>query len=292
MSQAPVRVFIGSADRSIIEQRVLQWSVQKRTRAPVEFYILNGTHGEVRGPRGEPVPNPLGDRLRRMSTATPFTFFRYAIPELCGFAGRAIYCDADQLVMDDIEELWSTPLGDAGAAMCPAYRRGRWATSVMVLDCAKFRLDLPAVLGDVERGELSLVDLNYFTDRFLARYPLKITPLAPVWNSLDCPGRDVKLLHFTNLNMQPWRFTMHPAEELWAEHLQAAYRDGYLNRQMIRDAIDKEGYRPDLLDMAEKGVRLGLWERLKRRLGAVVMNAKFMTPRQYLYNLHIGIQRI
>jgi lipopolysaccharide biosynthesis glycosyltransferase len=41
-----------------------------------------------------------------------FSGFRWAIPESCNFEGRAIYMDADVIVLCDIAELWSHPMQD------------------------------------------------------------------------------------------------------------------------------------------------------------------------------------
>lgn len=290
MTADPIRVFIGSADRSVLEQYVLQWSILKNTQSPVDFYVMNGTHNRVARVGGEAVENFLDPRLVRENTATPFTFFRYAIQHYCG-SGRAIYLDSDQLLLTDIDELWRMPLDGAGASMCQAYRKGRWATSVMLFDCSRFALDLPAILMDIEAGSLTFEDLNYLTERFRARYPVQIKALSPGWNSFDCYGTSTKLIHFTNLNTQPWRYWSHPAEELWVAHLHGAYKDNYVTDDIIRQAIE-EGCRPDLLELARTGLRLSQPERLRRRARAVVENAKFMTPRQYLYNLQVGIQRM
>jgi lipopolysaccharide biosynthesis glycosyltransferase len=291
MTADPIRVFIGSADRSVLEQHVLQWSILRNTRSPVDFYIMNGTYNRVVRVGGEAVENFLDPWLLRENTGTPFTFFRYAIPRYCG-SGRAIYLDSDQLLLTDIEELWRTPLDGVSATMCQAYRKGRWATSVMLFDCSRFALDLPAILKAIEAGLLSLEDLNYLTERFRAIYDLQIRPLPPSWNSFDSYGPSTKLIHFTNLNTQPWRFLSHPAEELWMAHLHGAYTDNYVTDEMIREAIEEEEYRPDLLERARMGLRLSWSERLRRRARAVVENAKFMTPRQYLYNLRVGVQRL
>ena len=52
-------------------------------------------------------------RARRNRARTPFSFAWFAIPELCGHAGRAIYLDSDMLVFGDINELESMPFSDA-----------------------------------------------------------------------------------------------------------------------------------------------------------------------------------
>lgn len=292
MTTTPIRIFIGSADRSILEQLVLQWSIVNKTRKTVEFYIMNGTHNKIMGADGDAVEGFLDPALFRQNLSTPFTFFRYGIPQFCNYEGRAIYLDADQLLLCDIDELWQMPLDQNDALMCQAYRNGKWATSVMLFDCSRFRLDLGEILTEVEEGLYSLEDLNYLTEQFRQKHPFQIGVLAPAWNSFDWYDANTKLIHFTNLRMQPWRYTINPNEDLWMAHLQGAYKDNYVDKEILRKAIDEEGYRQDLVELAESGLQLSAREKLERRMKAIMANAKFMTPKQYLYNLYVGIQRI
>ena len=63
---------------------------------------------------------------------TGFTNFRFAIPDLAGGHGRAIYNDVDQIYLADPAPLFDLPMGDAGyLALTPA------DTAVMLLDCAR-----------------------------------------------------------------------------------------------------------------------------------------------------------
>ena len=39
--------------------------------------------------------------------ATPFSVFRWAIPHVCNFEGKAIYMDVDMIARDDIAKLWN-----------------------------------------------------------------------------------------------------------------------------------------------------------------------------------------
>src|SRR3546814_18300245 len=63
---------------------------------------------------------------------TGFTNYRYAIPDLAGKAGRAIYNDVDQVYLADPAELFDMDMQGAGQ-LCISERE----TAVMLLDCEK-----------------------------------------------------------------------------------------------------------------------------------------------------------
>ena len=69
---------------------------------------------------------------------TGFSFYRFAIPEMCHYEGRALYLDADILVLSDLEELIRKDMLGKGALARPAPPIS-WYTSVMLLDCSKLK---------------------------------------------------------------------------------------------------------------------------------------------------------
>lgn len=138
------------------------------------------------------------------SWATPFSCFRLAIPELCGFEGRAIYLDADMLVLSDISELWRMAPTRGRAMRCINLYR----TDVSVIDCSWFGVQSfwPRI-AVMKAGHARLGDyLRSLNGRGA------IDPSLPVtWN--DCDGEhyvlhphEVNLVHYTNVRTgQPYR---------------------------------------------------------------------------------------
>lgn len=119
---------------------------------------------------------------------TGFTNTRFAVPELAGYDGFAIYLDVDMFVLGDIAELYE-------------YREpGKWvvledgSNEVSVIDCSAFR-DLPAIswLGSLKKHQLQA----RVADRVVKKIPL-------AWNVEDRVVPGMKLLHFTDLKQQPW----------------------------------------------------------------------------------------
>src|SRR3546814_19843722 len=63
---------------------------------------------------------------------TGFTNYRYAIPDLAGKAGRAIYNDVDQVYLADPAQLFDMDMQGPGQ-LCISERE----TAVMLLECEK-----------------------------------------------------------------------------------------------------------------------------------------------------------
>lgn len=246
-----LRVFVGSGDASRIERGVLEYSLARRSSHPYELYIYNGTRGEVEC-GGEVVwrREHLAP-VRGHKFATEFSLFRYLVPELCGFEGRAVYLDSDMIALGDLAELahWPLPDGAWFAAVPEAYPEigpHRWALSVMVMDCSRCRFDLPAIVAGIEQGAYSYSEFSQMAPRFLARHPIPIATLARDWNRFDDQDDQTRLIHYTDLDRQPWRFTYHPAGQLWHDHFQRALEAGVLTDELVDQAIARRHVRPDL----------------------------------------------
>ena len=78
-----IKIFVGTSDTedNWIE-KVLVYSLYRNTSEELDIQFLR--------PKKFPNWNTRG-------WGTPFTNFRYAIPELCNFEGKAIYMDCDQM---------------------------------------------------------------------------------------------------------------------------------------------------------------------------------------------------
>lgn len=176
-----IRIFIGSAHKWAHVEPVLEHSIRKHSSEPVEINWMR--------------PRQLG---LTENGCTGFTMFRYCIPELAQHKGFAIYLDVDMLLLDDIAELWQ-------------YQRpGRWAmledgsSEVMVIDCSI----------DLRLSKHQLCAMRKWEVAHLLNTSSEI-PLE--WNCEDelLPG--AKLLHFTDLERQPWDYDIRQddAAQLW-----------------------------------------------------------------------------
>ena len=131
-----IKIFIGTGtdeDRWI--EQILLYTLFKNTKEKLDITFLR--------------PSKFKD-WRRNGWGTPFTCFRYAIPELCNFKGKAIYMDTDQMNFKDIAGLYETDLEGCAFGMVwdglhdngtvwkhTDKAKGWFCDSVMLIDCEK-----------------------------------------------------------------------------------------------------------------------------------------------------------
>ena len=247
--QEPVRVFIGSGEASLLERKVAIYSLRKQTARELDIYVFNGTHNAVELNDREPFLAPLSLKLKYQNV-TEFSLYRYLIPQLCNYRGKAIYIDSDVICLTDIGKLLDTSLdGCDFAARKDAYRHVEeelWALSVMLIDCAKCRFDLDSYYEEIDRGLYKYKDFACMSPSFLAHHPFQISQLDPHWNVLDYADRHTKLIHYTNLHTQPWKHPNHPYGKLWFDYLQEAIAAGYVTQQDIDLSLVRSYVRRDI----------------------------------------------
>jgi len=204
-----IKIFVGTSQNGEddVAEKTLKYSLEKHTSEPLEIIFMRNREDGFYG------------LFNSSRWATPFTNLRWAIPEYCGFSGRAIYMDVDQLNLKDISELYNVDLKDKALAS-----RGN-RLCVMVLDCEKMESLLDPVTVIKRTGNYG--NLNY--QRLLSLSE----NIDPRWNCLDGEGRDIEdiwHLHFTSMPTQPWKpswykgqHKQHPRQDL--VDLWTNYRD-------------------------------------------------------------------
>ncbi|MGB5632615.1 MAG: glycosyltransferase [Waterburya sp.] len=249
-NQERVRVFIGSGEASLLERKVAIYSLHKHTNRELDIYVFNGTHNAIELNEDEPVPAPLSLKLKYQNI-TEFSLYRYLIPQLCNYQGKAIYIDSDTICLTDIGELLDTPLNgcDFGAKK-DAYRhvdQDLWALSVMLIDCEKTQFQLDTYYQEIAQGLYSQTDFACMSPPFLKHHPYKISELDPNWNVLDYADQNTKLIHYTNLHTQPWKHPHHPYGKLWFTYFYEAIAAGYITQQDIDLSLVRSYVRRDIM---------------------------------------------
>lgn len=172
-------------------------------------------------------------RMKRKNP-TPFSLVRFMVPALCDYKGWAFYCDADQVVFDDVQNLMGLA-HEEGPAVYIAKKHG--CTGVILMDTSRLtgwdawevakQVDKGAQYGPMMRN-LNGCGFENFGD------------LGEEWNSRDAYSGATKLLHFTNLSTQPWKFPgMHPCEHIWAAQLRAAIDEDFVNPDILDEKCEK-----------------------------------------------------
>ena len=188
-----IKIFIGAGDGEDrwIEQ-ILLYTLFKNTKEKLDITFLR--------------PNKFPD-WRRNGWGTPFTCFRYAIPELCNFKGKAIYLDVDQMNFKDIAELYETDLNynafgmvwdglhDNGTSWAQTeYAKGWFCDSVLLIDCERAKEHiLPIDRIKAFANNYKHTFINGMGCPHKEKVEGIIKELNPRWNSFD--GRDTSWFH-------------------------------------------------------------------------------------------------
>ncbi|MBW4441651.1 MAG: glycosyl transferase [Plectolyngbya sp. WJT66-NPBG17] len=250
-----IRVFIGSGEASLVERKVAIYSLQKHTQRDLDIYVLNGTHNAIELNNQDPILAPMSLKTKYRNV-TEFSLYRYLIPQICSYQGRAIYIDSDTVCLSDISKLFEADL--AGSDFL-AKRESEeiWGLSVMLIDCEKCRFDLETYCNEIDQDLYSYSDFNQMNSRFLRYHSFSIAELDPNWNQFDFCDSDTKLIHYTNLYTQPWKSINHPFGELWSQYFDEALEAGILTGRDIELSILRSYVRPDIRqgNLSKKSLR-------------------------------------
>jgi lipopolysaccharide biosynthesis glycosyltransferase len=255
----PIRLFIGSSAKNIIEEKVFRYTLKKYTTAPIEVYAIDGQTGTATQVETGEVKELPKNIIGRIKGATAFSLARWAIPEWCSYQGRAIYCDSDQVALASLSELWNFELSGAPFAAVSVKQakchrhyvqhflkeylkpdQEYYLASVMLIDCEKTKdWNLEALVQRIDQKAFSMSDLMYLGAAFRQHYGFEVKPLPCEWNHLDYVDETSKIVHFTDLTRQPWRFHHHPIAEFWEQIFLEAIAQGFLPKQDVIMACER-----------------------------------------------------
>ena len=234
-----LQVVIGTQPNQYLAERVLEHSIRKSASKPVEIHRVHQTRESVGGTR--------------------FGFVRFTVPSLCGYRGRAIYLDADQVAIGDIHEL-ADELQEPFAVGLVRKLEGTFAgrpveqrneTSVMVLDCAKLTAWNPEKIFDPvipNDAPLAPGQIHYRDFMRLAWIdPALVQEIDPRWNHYNMVRPDTKLVHFSHVREQPWKRPRHPFRPFWDAWLAETIAAGVLTRGDVLSAVRRRHVHPYFL---------------------------------------------
>jgi hypothetical protein len=188
-----VKVFIGSSsngeDAPI--EATYEYSLRKNASRELEIEFMR---------QGM---NDFYSDWQDLNWSTPFSGFRWAIPERCEFKGKAIYTDCDMINFKDICELHDLDMEGKPVLARRGIRFGGHEFCVMLIDCVMMK----SFMIPVRRQKLFAETHHRFIAMFSGNSQL-VGDLDPRWNCLDGEQRDVDdiwQLHYTNMATQPWQ---------------------------------------------------------------------------------------
>ncbi|MFM8747758.1 MAG: hypothetical protein ACKOED_13995 [Aestuariivirga sp.] len=217
-----------------------------------------------------------------------FTLTRFMPPKLMGYKGRALVVDPDVFAVQDVWELLTRDM-KGKAIMCRGskFKNGAFASSVMLLDCARL------THWDVEKGFNELFEgkrdyHNWIS--LLMEDPNTIGVFENEWNDFDKLTPATKMIHNTRRRTQPWktglkvdytptefgpvigwimrmrrklfgdhallgRYARHPdlkQEALFFGLLREAYEKGLVTDAQLKDAMAKNFIRHDAVEVMQR----------------------------------------
>lgn len=203
-------VFVHTNDRQFVGALVSQYAMRRNSahRDDFDVRIINtGDHPFLRAREGQLY---LRDGLKQVwlnEDLQSFTPLRFMPPELMGYAGRALVVDPDIFAVGDVQELLSQDM-QGKAILCRNHSglmrsvRGRFASSVMLLDCARLKhwrvAEQFEELFQFRRDYTRWMSLQY-------EDPATIGVIEPEWNDFDRLSPRTRMLHNTRRTTQPWK---------------------------------------------------------------------------------------
>lgn len=233
-TDSPIKVFVATTEAQMLAVKVLEYSIKKHASMRVEVQPLHAC--------GIAIPQP---KEQKNWPRTPFSFQRFIIPQACSFQGRAIYLDSDMQVFADIRELWELDFEGHQLLSARDVKEGgrKPQYSVMLLDCAHLDWNIADIVNALDGGTLSYESLMY--DMCVAKSQAANIPAE--WNSLESfKERQTKLLHYTDMDTQPWIHSKHPLGYIWCRDLFEAIKEGFIDAAILDEHIEKGWVRPSL----------------------------------------------
>lgn len=244
-----INIFIGNEPKTNIPCKVLQYSILKHTKNPVEFTIGEGESW-------------IDLSKRKLGVGTGFSLQRWSIPEGFNYEGFCIYLDADQIVLTDIAELWNINVTsgkpNASSIYC-TYQSDKWYanapnTSVMLIDNEMAKTDWWTIEQIVNALELDCPNRKTYAEIMHAKHILNHPPvkITDDWNCLNKPTETTKLLHYTVEHAQPWYNPKHPYAYVWKNYMIEAIKEGFIQKTEVKEAIGN--FRPATRNQRANGI--------------------------------------
>lgn len=236
---SPARIFIGTDASQILSAKVFEYSVRRHSSIAVAFDTM--LHVQTPTPK-DPANFPR----------TGFSFNRFAIPKLAGYQGRAMYVDADMLVLRDLRALWDVDFDGATVLYAPSSDPKRPKQfSVLLLDCDRLRWDVDAIVRGLDENRY---DYKQLLSELCIEPASDVRDRIPAaWNSLEeYHAGETCLIHYTDMEQQPWVSRRNKNGDLWVEYLRDAIEENFIPLQEVQEAIRDGFARPSLLAQLKK----------------------------------------
>lgn len=188
-----VKVFVGTdVNGGCAEcQMVFEYSIRKHSSEFVDIVWMKISD----------CPASFWNGWNTETWSTPFSGFRYGIAEYCDFKGKAIYCDDDQLWLDDPVKLMDIELAPNTVMTGKQLPNGEIRHCVSMIDNVKFGSLIQQGVSIHRRKQ----NANFVDMMKGKTFPLT-TVMNDRWNCYDGENmriEDIGLLHMTDMRTNP-----------------------------------------------------------------------------------------
>jgi len=216
-----IKLFVGCAPNGedAESQMVLEYTAKKHCSMPLDITWMKISND----------PSSYWHGWDSALWATPFSGFRWGIPEYCNFEGQAIYMDSDMIILADLAELWNLPFEKNKVIM----GKGGWRFCVAKWNCelAKEHTMPISRLKIIPESHTRM--FNYFSAR-----EYFVQTFNKQWNNFDGEDdnlSDIKILHYTSMNHQPhFKYAFPRLQKENKNH----WFDGEVETHWRKDVID------------------------------------------------------
>jgi len=188
-----IQLYVGCAPNGLDgeSQMVLEYTAKKYSSLPIDIVWMQLNN--------DPISIYYVKRWDTTQWATPFSGFRWSIPEVCNFEGEVIYMDSDMIILSDLTDLWNQPFEDGKVIMGKGGQQS-WRFCV-----AKWNNVLAKqVMMPLERIQ-QLPNGHQRMMGMFANSREMVQPFEGNWNCVDGEGlqiEEIDCLHYSDMSTQ------------------------------------------------------------------------------------------
>jgi len=224
---SPVLVYVCSGDPTSVPDRVLEFSIRKRTSMSVVVRWI--------GPAAD--PEAPAEPSANQGVGADGHDWR-----------RAILVRSGTLVLDDLRKLWTLPHDREGVAVARAAHANHPPASAIAVATARE----PRIVGAL-RAAMQALGAPAISDG-LPELPAVVEALPASWSRADPTEEgDASIVLYATPGLEPWISRGHPLAHVWVSNLLEAIQAGFIARDEVEREVGRGRLRPSLLEQVETG---------------------------------------
>jgi hypothetical protein len=247
-----IYIGIGATEKQRIPFEVLKYSICQNTKLDESNYCVLHL-GDLSIEEGI-FPSKLAYEafaIKAGQQHTPFSFQRFLFALYFSQSAAPddlfLYLDSDMLVLSDINDLNNelSKNHNVKTATVESFWGRRPQNSV----CLSNREGVRSISSDF--CQFLLGELSY-EDVFYKKYGGKL--LSSNWNSLEHMNKTTNLIHYTDMDSQPWLRSGNPNAGIWYHYLKLWVNVNEENKNLLLRQCSEKVVRPGLAEIANSEI--------------------------------------